>query len=320
MHNAWRCLEELPGLTAVPAVWRGRMTTDFESFRLLCLQPGPEPAPAYPCPLRDSCYYDLIAQDVGPFLAICQDNPVVCPNTTFSLQEITPLELNWQKLGRAICKALDLVAKFACLAPPDTCQVGSWSADEVPLILTIQTDTEVFQRVIAELALRLRRPYILLAPTTTHIDAIAQELLADANAGFFPLDTTIRLTDHGTLCALQRPGGLFAKFTPQPKDSVDEGVARQTLALAKALDSEQRCRKAPIYKVFLLCCMEGLTVNEIAKKCGCVRSLVFTRLKALRQKLGRDPRELRQYSAHFESIEQSLSDPRARNIYRQGEV
>ncbi len=45
-----------------------------------------------------------------------------------------------------------------------------------------------------------------------------------------------------------------------------------------------------------------------------------TRLKLLRQNLGRHPAELRHYSTQFERIEESLSDPRARNTYRKGAV
>src|SRR5438128_57685 len=42
----------------------------------------------------------------------------------------------------------------------------------------------------------------------------------------------------------------------------------------------------------------------------------YSRLKPLRKKLGRDPAELRQYPSHFDNLGQSLSDPRARRVYR----
>ncbi len=75
-----------------------------------------------------------------------------------------------------------------------------------------------------------------------------------------------------------------------------------------------------MYTVFLLYCAEALSAVEIARRCHCTKGLIFIRLRWLRAKLGRDPAELRQYSAHFESIGQSLSDPRARHIYRKGAV
>lgn len=49
-------------------------------------------------------------------------------------------------------------------------------------------------------------------------------------------------------------------------------------------------------------------------------SVIFDRLKLLRQKLGRDPADLRQYSSHFEAITDSLSDARASRIHRQSAI
>jgi len=66
--------------------------------------------------------------------------------------------------------------------------------------------------------------------------------------------------------------------------------------------------------------VEGLDPTQIARRIGCARSLVFNRLNLLREKLGRDPAELRQYSSHLASIEQSLSDPQARHVYRKGAI
>ena len=217
-----------------------------------------------------------------------------------------------------MCKAFDLDTKPAQLGIPNTVQFASYSADAVPVILTIQTDRHVLHRAVAELVARLRRSFILLAPTSRLVGAACHELLANVGAGFFALECTVLLSAQGSLRSVRAPGELFARFTPEPKDSVGEDVARQTIALAKALNSAQRFRKAPLYTVFLLYCAEELSAEQIARRCGCARSVVFTRLKLLRQKLGRHPAELRQYAAHFESIEQSLSDPRARNIYRKG--
>jgi hypothetical protein len=59
---------------------------------------------------------------------------------------------------------------------------------------------------------------------------------------------------------------------------------------------------------------------EVARRCGCFRSLVFDRLRQLRRTLGRDPAELRQFSSQFEEIEDSLRDPRAKRIYREGPI
>jgi hypothetical protein len=228
------------------------------------------------------------------------------------------MEVNRAKLCRALSKAFDFDIRKAELDIPNTFQFASYSTDAVPVILTIQTEQHFFRRAVAELVAMLNSPFILFAPTSDQIDARSQSLLTRVKAGFFPLASHVILTPHGTLLARTRPGDLFASFRPDPKYSVGEDVARQTMALAKALDAQYRFRKAPLYTVFLLYCSEGLTVEQIAKECDCGRSIVFMRLKLLHRKLGRHPAELRQYSAHFEKIEASLADPRARQIYRKG--
>ena len=43
------------------------------------------------------------------------------------LTDITPLQLNWPKLGRAICRALSLDSKATPINVPNTLQIGSWS-------------------------------------------------------------------------------------------------------------------------------------------------------------------------------------------------
>jgi hypothetical protein len=248
---------------------------------------------------------------------VCERDPPTCERIQLTRADITPLELNWQKLARAICKAFGLDTKIGDLPIPHTIQIGSWSADAVPVILTIQTDRHHLHFVISDLIARLHQKFILFAPTTRNLDASSQELLANANAAFFPLDTTVILTQNATLQPTKPPGELFAKFTPQPKES-DEGVARSLFALAKALDTETGMRKAQPSTILRLYCAENLEPDQIARKLHCARSLIYSRLKFLSQKLGRDPAELRQYSTHLQNIENSLSDSRAKEIYRKG--
>lgn len=101
-----------------------------------------------------------------------------------------------------------------------------------------------------------------------------------------------------------------------PAEPVSEDVARQVFALIRELEIEGRWRKAPILQVFRLYCMEGLTAKQVARRCGCAKSLVILRLKALRKKTGREPAQLRNFSAHFEKIEDSLRDSRSSRIDR----
>src|SRR5206468_917195 len=180
-------------------------------------------------------------------------------------------------------------ARSVNFSAPNTRQIGSWSADGVAVILTIQRDERDFRAAVAELTARLREKFILLAPTTDNFDAACQDLLAHAGAGFFALDSLVLLTEHGALQPRKPPGELFARFLPEAKEPVPEDVARQAFALVKQLESMRThrgpgtTRKAAVYTVFRLYCVEGLDPTQIARRIGCARSLVFNRLNLLRE-------------------------------------
>jgi DNA-directed RNA polymerase specialized sigma24 family protein len=75
--------------------------------------------------------------------------------------------------------------------------------------------------------------------------------------------------------------------------------------------------KAPsVLTVFRLYCMEELTSDQIARKTGCSKTTVVSRLRLIRKKIGVDPASLRRFSSHLQKIEQDISDSRAEHIHR----
>jgi hypothetical protein len=104
-----------------------------------------------------------------------------------------------------------------------------------------------------------------------------------------------------------------------PEDKTQLGIAAKVFQLLTALDPENKIRKAPPIKVFLLRYRQNLDPVEIARRCRCDRSLIFVRLKAIEQKLPWKPHQLRELSSHVEALQATLSDSRARKIYRRGE-
>jgi hypothetical protein len=157
------------------------------------------------------------------------------------LADITPLDLNWPKLGRAICRALNLASKAAPLAVPNTLQIGSWSADAVPVFLTIQTERHHLHYVICELIARLRQKFIVLTPTSKHFDAKSQELLAAAQSSIFALDKIVTLNPDGTLAqssssSLSSSSSTALSSSSSPSPTLD--FRRETL------DSRRRPRFA----------------------------------------------------------------------------
>ncbi|HEV2394498.1 MAG TPA: hypothetical protein VG146_19280 [Verrucomicrobiae bacterium] len=260
--NPWHALEEVPGLIATPDQWRTLLGPNLPQFQTLCLHPAEVLPLTRRCKLCH-CNHDIILRhDHTGAIAVCRCDPPTCPDIHLTMEQITPLQLNWQSLGRALCKTLQLNPKFEFLHPANAAQVGSWSSAAVPAILTIHVFPEEFRSTVAQLAAHLRRPFLLFAPTSTHIDATALAILENYGAAFFPLDTTVTLTPQGTLTARQPPAHLFLRFTPETERAPAAIIHKPRYALRKGLgvwhlifdfkEADIRHEKGLLYVAWLL--------------------------------------------------------------------
>jgi hypothetical protein len=96
--------------------------------------------------------------------------------------------------------------------------------------------------------------------------------------------------------------------------------AAKLFELLHALDPSYRWRKASPMKVFLLRFVENCSFWQIGYKCHCSKALVARRLKQIHSKVSWTPQRLGELAGYVEAIEDALSDPRARRIYRKGAV
>jgi hypothetical protein len=150
----------------------------FEPVQALILQANATPAQLLPCPRGCGLAHDIVCRPDGSLAATCCGDPERPVEIPLTPGDITPLEVSWSKLGRALCQALGLDSRFRTLQPPNTIQFGAWSADAVPAILTIQASPSAFFRVVPELVARLQKPFLLFAPTSNHFDAHRLDLLS----------------------------------------------------------------------------------------------------------------------------------------------
>ena len=104
---------------------------------------------------------------------------------------------------------------------------------------------------------------------------------------------------------------------PQP-DEPNLSLAAKVFELLTALDPGNRLRKAPPIKVFNLYYRQRLGAAEIARKCNCNGSLIYDRLAAIQAKVPWTPQQLQDVSPHVEAMQESLTDSRAKGIYRKG--
>jgi hypothetical protein len=340
--NVWQALETSRGLMAVAASWRSRLGEHFDGFKEAFLQRAAGVPKGMPCPRGCGCAHEIVTSDEwevsseggrshslssaggegqgeeaqSTTRAICRCDPPTCPDILLTPHDIVLLELSWTKLARALCHVFALDYKPADLGLLNTRQIGSWSAEAVPVILTIQHERGWFRTVLLELLARLRQRFILLAPTAKNMDAVSHELLASSDAAFFSLDANVALSDEGALRVTGAdPGKLFAKFAPQPGDA-DEEIASRAFALVHQLDAQGTRKPPSLMTVFRMYCIDGFSASTIARKCGSNRMTIRSRLKLVETKTGMNIDQLRKVSAHLEKAEASFADSRASHIHR----
>jgi hypothetical protein len=112
--------------------------------------------------------------------------------------------------------------------------------------------------------------------------------------------------------------GQAAPPEPSQPEEPNLSLAAKVFQLLTALDPDNRLRKAPPIKVFLLRYRQNRSRTEIARTCRCDKSLIALRLRTIQEKLPWQPQQLQQMSAQVEAMQDAVSDSRATRIYRKG--
>src|SRR5947209_1796129 len=201
-----------------------------------------------------------------------------CPDIELEQADLEVWRVNWARFGRELCRAFELAGQFAELPVRNTWQIGSWSSEAVPVVLTIQPDRGRLRSALVELIARLRERFIVFGPTARQVEAACWELLSSANAAYFPLEGNVMLTHNATLQPARSPGELFRKFTPQPGEA-DLSEAQRIFALVQQLEAESRNKLPSVLTVFRLYCLEQLKVDQIADRCRCAKGTISHRLQ-----------------------------------------
>ena len=161
----WHVLETIEGQIALPSEWRTYLGEYFASFHDAFLDPTSHRAKTFPCARYPGYFRTLQFHEDGSATAPCHLLDERCPTLNLTDADVTLWELNWSKLGLALCRALGLDTKYSEFDLDNTSQIGSWSADAVPVFLTIQSQTDDLRAVIDGLVARLPGRFILLCPT-----------------------------------------------------------------------------------------------------------------------------------------------------------
>jgi len=310
--SPWSCLETVPGPSAVWTVWKESLGANYESFKSAFLQgTSDRPVKFFPCLWRCGCSHEVIRRDDGRLFAECRCKPRRCDGFGLSREDIIPWEVNWSKLGRGLCTALGLTPKTARLGLYNTQQIGCWSADAVPVILTIQAHDREFLHTVSALVGRIGKPFILVAPTGQHLGSSARELLETAGAVFLPLDAYTIFKEDGALEPTKGVRELLDQVAPNLREPEAEDDARRAAGLIERMESECPMNAPTVSTVMRLYCVEELTITQIARRCRCSVGTVAGRLKLVRKKTGMNPKDLRRVSDHLSQIQADVAAAKA---------
>ena len=311
-NRFWLCLESVPGGSAFPTIWRQHLGADFLGFKSLFLksQPG-EPADSVPCPWNCGCLHKVVLQDNGTLLGKCQCETRACGDYTVMPEERIRLEVDWPKIARVVCRAFGLEPRIVRLGLYSTLQIGGWSAEGLPVVLSLCSNPAELLNAIAMLMARLGQPFILLTPTGRHLGSAAKELLASAGAACFALEEHVMLRSRGEeaeaeLSCTTDPKKLFGDVAPVRAEATDEELARRTFLALQQREAGSRRKSPTLYTVFQLYCIEELTIPQTARKCRCSLGTVANRLNLLRARTGVAPDRLRRISAYFTKYEEDF--------------
>jgi hypothetical protein len=302
MPTSWRCLEDIRGGLAVAIEWQASLNGDFGAFKAGFLRAGGT-ATRYPCPRGCGCAHRVVHQANGRIDAACDCEEWRCDDFHLKPDDIVLWELNRARLGRAICHALGIQSREQETGLHATQQVGAFSGEALPVILTIQQDPEDLRHVIAELSLRQSTGFVLLAPSSQFIDAASREHLARAKAGFFDLESLFTLLPNGSLRAHRSAGELFSPYLSVKPDPLKESEAARLFALMRSLDDGDLAQKASLARTFRLLVLEGQSQEQAARACGCAPSLVSRRVRMIESRMGMPIAQLRFYASRFVELE-----------------
>jgi hypothetical protein len=324
----WDFLEQLPGLVGTAETW-GKLIDAEESFGGAGLHRAGIPFAVFqsaflhrygrearfvPCPRGCGCAHEVLRNHDHTLVGVCRCENWNCDDLPLTSDQVVLWQLHWGKFGRAVRQALGLRGNLEETGLPNTVQIGGWSVEMAPVILTIQHQSERFTNIAATLAGRLGGRFLLLAPTARHVTPGTREHLAGVEADFLSLEMAVRLTPNGTVQPVRPPGELFVRFNPQSRESLDEDVARQAFALLEQLDASEGGESPSVLTVFRLYCGKEMPAEQVARKCGCSKTTVLRRLQQIAAKTGVSAAELRRLSPHLLNLKADNADSRAGRI------
>lgn len=120
--------------------------------------------------------------------------------------------------------------------------------------------------------------------------------------------------------AASEAGGLTLRDGNAEREAASEDVARAAFALLQKLELDAPLKAPSVLRVFRLYCVDGLSADQVARKCRCAKGTVMSRLRFIETVTKTKPEQFRAMSGHLQQLDDDLNASGAREIYRRGLV
>lgn len=193
-RGLWKTLEafaESNAPAAVLAAWRYHTGPEFGTMKTF-LRPTSRLAQLYPCLSESGCRdpHEVVPLDDGRWLARSAEDMRYCPAIWLTETELAVHELDTDRFGGELCRALGFEpasASSASEASPKLWPVGTHPATASPVYLALCPNEGQLMLNLQGLLAMCREPFILLAPTARHRSELIGSTLQRERCAFLPL-------------------------------------------------------------------------------------------------------------------------------------
>lgn len=203
--NLWRAFDRIPGLLAVPAVWRHEAGEDYELVHPH-LQPTEMVGALYPCPHSfGECPRKIVDYGDDEFAAVCRDPLRSCETLPLEPREALLHELDLNGFFQPVLQAAAIRPE-----PLRERMPGIWTAglsdrpasqNQVAFLIISPTRT-AFDVTVRRLLLESAGTFILIAPTNRNRTTTLQEQLQKHNVAYLSLEDQMGIDNSGRfVCA-----------------------------------------------------------------------------------------------------------------------
>jgi hypothetical protein len=232
MATIWKTIESMPEATAALS-WRRWLGPMFNRVTGVCLRRTGNSVERIPCEKGCACNHRVLKMGTA-LVGVC-DCGKKCPDMPLTdadvqVWEVDVFRLAWWVTYPLRCDVLVTGFSGVEVATPfglhRTVQVTAFDNPAVPVLLTCQADASGYRAAVAHLAARLKG-FVLLTPTKL-TDASTLQLLDEANARCFDLESNLELLPNGELQVSKKGQELFVRLLAECSNPDGRKVAARS--------------------------------------------------------------------------------------------